>query len=262
MKNRNVLVVIPTFNCESQITRVLKKMINLELNNIDEINIIDNLSQDDTVGVSINFLKQYPALKIKIYQTLQNNNLGGTHKLAFDKAIKEKYNYVAIFHGDDQADFSDLTKIIPTLAQGKTEKNYLGSRFSKNSRLIGYSKIRIFGNLFLNLIYSIKCKKVLTDLGSGLNIYNTNTLRDIDYHNFRDDLTFNYDLLLSIVRHKREVEYFPITWSETDQDSNVNNLFFHGFKAIKILFQHHKGGKNSSSVPKVYKLITVYDYKS
>jgi dolichol-phosphate mannosyltransferase len=247
VKNVKILVVIPTFNCQNQIGRVIEKISRLNTDCVDEINIIDNLSIDKTVPTAVKAIQDLQLDKLKIFQTLQNNNLGGTHKIAFDKAIVEKYDYVAIFHGDDQADFSDLINLCRILPKSFYGKSYLGSRFSRKSQLIGYSKIRTLGNIGLNLIYSIKSIKLLTDLGSGLNIYLVDSLRQIDYHSFEDSLSFNYELLLSLLKCQNEFEYFPIKWSETDQTSNLGNMFVHAVNAIKILLRSSR----SKDLPKV-----------
>ncbi len=250
-----ILVVIPTFNCENQIVRVLHKISCLNIDCIDEINIIDNLSTDNTLSNAATVLKDLHLKKIRLFQTLQNNNLGGTHKIAFDKAIDENYDYVAIFHGDDQADFSDLLNLCKSITKFSDEKSYLGSRFSRKSQLIGYSKIRTVGNIGLNLIYSIKKFQLLKDLGSGLNIFFVDSIRQIDYHSFEDSLSFNYELLLSLLKNKEKIAYFPIKWSETDQNSNLGNMITHAVNAIKILFRGTMSKRQPFNSNRIYKVI-------
>lgn len=254
-----ILVVIPTFNCENQIVRVLQKISRLNIDCIDEINVIDNLSLDNTLSSAAKVLKDLHLKKIKLFQTSQNNNLGGTHKIAFDKAINENYDYVAIFHGDDQADFSDLLNLCKSITKSSGEKSYLGSRFSRKSQLIGYSKIRTVGNIGLNLIYSIKNFKLLTDLGSGLNIFFVGSIRQIDYHSFDDSLSFNYELLLNLLKSKEKIAYFPIKWSETDQNSNLGNMVMHAVNAIKILFYGAKSKGHPIGSNKTYNIIEKYN---
>lgn len=186
MENVRILVVIPTFKYQTQIGRVIEKISRLNTYCINEINTVDNLSTDKTVPTAVKAIQDLQLDKLKIFQALQNNNLGGAHKIAFDKAIVEKYDYVAIFHGDDQADFSDLINLCRILPESFYRKSYLGSRFSQKSLLIVYSKIRMLCNIGVNLIYSNKNIELLTDLGFGLNVYFVDSLRQIDYHSFED----------------------------------------------------------------------------
>jgi hypothetical protein len=257
MQKKKILVVIPTYNCEKQIGRVINKISSFDLNCIDEINIIDNLSTDKTIASALTNINDLQINKIKIYKTVENNNLGGTHKIAFNKAIAQGYDYIAIFHGDDQADFSNLVNICKIISNSYEDMSFLGSRFSRKSKLIGYSKRRIFGNIGLNIIYSIKNFKILTDLGSGLNVFHVDSLKRINYHNFSDSLSFNYELLLSLISSKSKFVYYSINWSETDQNSNLNNMIVHGFNAIKILFISNKNKTNSEVSRKVYKIVEI-----
>ncbi len=255
MIKKRILVVIPTYNCEKQIGRVIRKISSLDLNYINEIIVIDNLSSDGTISTALTAVKELQMNKIRIYQTIENNNLGGTHKIAFDIAIEQSYDYVAIFHGDDQADFSNLISICEIISNSDQHKSFLGSRFSRQSKLIGYSKRRILGNIGLNIIYSIKNFKILTDLGSGLNVFYVESLKEIKYHNFDDSLSFNYELLLNLIKSKSSYVYYPITWSETDQNSNLSSMVKHGLNAIKILFFNSDMKINPRFPKKTYKIV-------
>jgi hypothetical protein len=86
----------------------------------------------------------------------------------------------------------------------------------------------------LNLIYSIASGKWLTDLGSGLNLFALKDITDEEIASFGNSLSFNYELILLIVRNKRDFVYVPISWSEEDQVSNARNFNIF-FKALSIL---------------------------
>jgi dolichol-phosphate mannosyltransferase len=68
-------------------------------------------------------------------------------------------------------------------------------------------------------------------------------LRDLDkktYLQFADKLTFNYEMLLDLIRRKVNFTYLPITWREEDQVSNARN--FNIFKtALANLFSWRFG---------------------
>lgn len=215
-----ILVFIPGYNCEKQIIRVLKQFDEKVLKYIEEIIYVNNRSTDNTEKVVLDFKKENKEFPIKILRNDENYNLGGSHKVAFNYALKNKFDYVIVLHGDDQGDIHDL---LPYLENGEY-KNFdclLGSRFLKDSKLKGYSKFRIFGNRVFNIIYSICIGKNIKDLGSGLNMYNTKILENNFYHKFPDRLTFNCCMLFAADYYKQSTKFFPITWREEDQISNV-----------------------------------------
>ena len=71
MIKKRILVVIPTYNCEKQISRVIRKISGLDLNYIHEIIIIDNLSNDGTISTALTAVKELQMNKIRIYQTIE-----------------------------------------------------------------------------------------------------------------------------------------------------------------------------------------------
>jgi hypothetical protein len=91
----------------------------------------------------------------------------------------------------------------------------------KGSQLQGYSKFRTFGNKVYNILFSLGCGYHVYDLGSGLNMYKVSILRDKFYIKYKDNLIFNYCMILGSSYYKHKVKFFPIIWREDDQISNV-----------------------------------------
>jgi hypothetical protein len=61
--------------------------------------------------------------------------------------------------------------------------------------------------------------------------------RDGFFLDYADDLTFNYYLILGLVRRKARIRFFPISWREEDQVSNVR-LVRQTMKMLRILWQY------------------------
>lgn len=231
-----ILVFIPGYNCEKQIIRVLKQFDEEVLKYIDEIIFVNNRSTDNTQEAVLKYKKENANLPLKVLKNDENYNLGGSHKVAFNYALKNKFDYLVVLHGDDQGDIHDL---MPYL-ENKEYKNVdclLGSRFLKESQLKGYSKFRIFGNRVFNIIYSVCIGKKIKDLGAGLNMYNTKILKNNFYHKFPDKLTFNCCMLFAADYYKQSIKFFPISWREEDQVSNVK-MFSQAMITLKIALKY------------------------
>lgn len=91
----------------------------------------------------------------------------------------------------------------------------------KGSKLQGYSRFRTFGNYIYDALFTVACGYKVYDLGSGLNMYKTEILRDGFYMKYKDGLVFNCFLLLGSAYYGYKVRFFPIAWREDDQVSNV-----------------------------------------
>ncbi len=244
-QNPKILVFIPVFNCEKQIPRVIKQFKSKSVQKkFSELLIIDNRSSDKTVEAAKKELNTLQYLPSRIIQNTHNYNLGGSHKVAFLYALKKDFDYIIVLHGDDQADLHD---ILPHINSGayKNVDCLLGSRFAKKSTLIGYSKLRIWGNRLVNLMCSIISHKNVTDTGSGLNLYKVSALRSKFFLNLPNDLTFNVYLLMFMIWRDFSIIFFPLVWREEDQVSNakvfrqgiiISKLFLNYFISPRIVF--------------------------
>jgi glycosyltransferase involved in cell wall biosynthesis len=230
-----VLLFIPCYNCENQITRVLEK-VSAYSDYFNEILIVNNISTDHTEQVAISTIKQLTIGNAKVVRNHSNYGLGGSHKAAFNYAIENNFDYVVVLHGDDQGNLSDI------MAQLKNDKHkqndcLLGARFMSGSKLVGYSKFRTFGNFVYNLLFSVVVRFPVKDLGSGLNCYDVKMLKNKFYIKFPDNLTFNYCMVMAIQYHQQKFIFFPIQWSEDDQVSNVK-LFSQARLVLEMLWHY------------------------
>ncbi|WP_195340172.1 glycosyltransferase family 2 protein [Fusobacterium sp. 1001295B_180824_G3] len=240
MKDK-ILLFIPMFNCEKQITRVLNQ-INVKVREyITETIVIDNRSTDDSKKKVINFMKVNKDKNIKLFLNDENYNLGGSHKVAFKYAIENSFDYIIVLHGDDQGNLSDF---IPLLEKNIYQKYdcCLGARFMKDSKLNGYSLIRIWGNYIFNWLFSMVVKEKVYDLGSGLNMYSVKILKNEYYKKFPDTLYFNNCMLLASYYYKHNLLFYPISWKEDDQISN-NKLIKFSISLLKMLKNYKKDKK-------------------
>ncbi len=252
-----ILVFIPGYNCEKQITRVLNQFDNEVMSFISEIIFVNNCSTDCTEKIVLDYQKSHKNFPLKVLRNDANYNLGGSHKIAFNYAIKNNFDYIIILHGDDQGDIHD---ILPYLKTGEYEKYdcLLGSRFMKHSKLSGYSKFRIFGNNVFNFIYSVCIGKCIKDLGAGLNLYRVSILKNQFYHKFPDKLTFNCCMLFAHHYYKHVIRFFPITWREDDQVSNVK-MVRQSLVTLKIALKYMFYKK---SILKDYRDVIIDDYQA
>lgn len=225
-----ILIFIPAYRCEAQITRVLSRLEQSAGALASEIIVVDNRSPDGTAEAARQFAVAHPHMPIRVVRNRDNYGLGGSHKAAFAYAVRNGFDYVVTLHGDDQGDFGDLA---PLLRAGRHRDfdAVLGARFMPGSKLQGYSLPRTLGNAAFNTLFSLTAGRPISDLGSGLNLYAVPKLRDEYYKTFADDLTFNYYMILA--QRRQQLLFFPVAWREDDQISNVK-VFKQTLQLVRI----------------------------
>lgn len=229
-----ILVFIPAYRCEQQISRVIKQFDARVQAWVDTVMVIDNRSPDGTLEAAIK--QGQSSLKrcnFIAWRNDDNYGLGGSHKAALRYAVEQDFDYLVVLHGDDQANIHDLIDLFESAEQSHFD-SLLGARFMSDSRLQDYSWFRTFGNYVYNALFSLVTRTMIHDLGSGLNLYRVAAYQDFYYKTFPDDLTFNYVMLLASYQRKQIVRFFPISWREEDQRSNVK-LFQQALKVLGLL---------------------------
>ena len=231
-----ILLFIPAYNCAPQIGRVLAKVNQVAAGIFHEALVVDNRSTDGTADAALKAATLVRSVPVKVVRNQQNYGLGGSHKAAFAYAVERGFTHVVVLHGDDQG---DIENVLPILASGKHRKYgcCLGSRFARGSQLQGYALTRRLGNYIFNAFFSLVSRRLVTDLGSGLNVFSRRVFADPALLHSSDDLRFNCYLLLGLVDAGRSFCYFPITWSEEDQVSNVK-IVSQSLNTLKILLQY------------------------
>lgn len=215
-----ILAFIPCYNCVSQIPRVLAQFKGEISGLVDEVLVLDNGSKDGTMEAAIAAAANARVKRVTIGRNRSNYNLGGSHKAAYAYAEAHGFTHVITLHGDDQGDIDD---VLPVLTGGDLDRYdaCMGARFTASPRLKGYSAVRIVGNYVFNMVFSLASRRLVTDMGSGLNMLARKAFADPALTRLPDDLFFNPYLLLDMYDRGNSVMFFPISWREEDQVSNV-----------------------------------------
>ncbi|MCR5419286.1 MAG: glycosyltransferase family 2 protein [Lachnospiraceae bacterium] len=234
--SEKMMLFIPAYNCEKQIVRVLAQLDEEVSSLFEEILVVNNRSTDNTEGAVLSYLGEYPNDKVRLVRNDENYGLGGSQKMAFHYAVDHGYDYVCMLHGDDQGNIHDF---LPMFRKGIYKKHdcVLGARFMRGSRLEGYSAFRTFGNIVYDFIFAFVTHRRIFDLGSGLNLYSTRMLRDGFFDKFPDNLMFNYLMILAAHYYDHDIIFYPVSWREDDQVSNVK-MVSQATAVLKMAFEY------------------------
>jgi glycosyltransferase involved in cell wall biosynthesis len=174
-KDKRICVVIPSYNEETQIGRVIETMPEF----VDMIVIVDDLSKDNTIEVVERY--QLSNNKIILLKHDINQGCGGSLATGYMWAKENNYDVAVRMDGDGQMDPEDLPKLLDPVVEDRADYSK-GNRLFTGEAYVKIPKVRYFGNAFLSLLTKIASGYWhVADFQSGYTAINKQALHTIDW---------------------------------------------------------------------------------
>ena len=238
---KKILIFIVTYHASFRILTVLKKINKINKKKDDfKILISDDFSKDDTV----NYIKKIKfQKKIKIIINKKNLGYGANIKRCLVYALKKKFDYAIMIHGDDQYD----AKYIPSMVKKLKEKNVhavTGSRMLNKKGALegGMPFYKFIGNIVLTKIFNILYKTNFTDCHTGLWGYNLKIFKSIKLNKMDNGFNFDNSTRISSVNHKFNVKEISIKTYYRTEVSRWHIIYAYNFLRY-VLIDFLKGKK-------------------
>jgi glycosyltransferase involved in cell wall biosynthesis len=147
-KRKRAGVVVPAYNEEALIERVLKTMPDF----VDRIIVVDDCSRDGTTAHVRACQTTDDRINLIIHE--ENQGVGGAIVTGYKKALEEHLDVVAVMAGDAQMDPAELNRVIKPVVNG--EADYVkGNRLFTGEAWQIIPRHRYLGNAFLSLLTKI-----------------------------------------------------------------------------------------------------------
>lgn len=236
-------IVMPVFNVEKTIDKVLASIIGVEnfSDNIAEILIIDNHSDDRTAEIIRSLVEKNPLLKSKICLLLNQDNYGygSSIKIGFEYFVNREVSHIMVLHGDHQVDPAWLAnRLLSCIKSDVNLDLVIASRFKSESNLKEYNLLRILGNYFFNIATFVCTGLLMSDSGTAMILVRRNILRNIDFKNISNSWQFHPQLnILLYSIPKISIKEISMNWSDSEAKSTVP-LFSYGLGLLKTLLHY------------------------
>ncbi len=203
-KNKSIVVVVPCYNEERQIAKVIATMPDF----VDHIVVVDDRSRDRTVEVVEDQQRQHPRVVLIRHEV--NQGVGGAIATGYKWARDHAIDVAVVMAGDAQMDPADLPALLDPVAEGRVD-------YSKGNRLITgeafkkIPKIRYFGNSILSLLTKIASGYWhVADSQTGYTAINNKALKTIDWDSMYKRYGQPNDLLVRLNVYGFRVADVPI----------------------------------------------------
>lgn len=204
MKNKQLTVIIPAYN-EDQ------SEIDLLTMTFDKQGI-DYIVVDDGSDI--------PVESYNVLRRERNKGYGNAIKWGVRHA---KGNYIAIIDADGQYDPIELLEMWDSM---EDEDMLIGKRINHQG---GFR--RTVGRLFLNLIASLFCGKLIKDLNSGSRIFKKNIAKNY-FSILCDEFSFTSSLTMCMMIEKYKVKWVPVSFFPRQGSPSTVKMVYHGLVTL------------------------------
>lgn len=163
---KDVLILIPAYNEETNIGCLLEQLKNPMIQKIADILVVNDASADKTGMI----LRREDGLVFISH--IYNLGYGSALQIGYKYAVRRGYKYIIQLDADGQHDVSNIfsmyDKLVTSDSHGETPDIVIGSRFAEGSKSFPISGVKKIAITFFRWIIKTATKRTILDPTSGL----------------------------------------------------------------------------------------------
>lgn len=222
-----LLIFVVAYNAEKTIKNLIHRIPSeIILGHDSTLLIIDDCSNDKTEELAIKALKKSLWKKYLVLKNVKNLGYGGNQKIGYEFAIKNKFDYVILLHGDEQYAPEHLPFLLSPFTKDNPPDAVFGSRMmnSRDALKGGMPLYKYFGNKILTYIQNKLLKSNLTEFHTGYRIYAVSALENIPFELNTNDFHFDTEIIVQLFASNARIIELPISTHYGDEVCHVNGL--------------------------------------
>ncbi len=231
IKGQKLVVVLPAYNAARTVKRTVEE---IPHDIVDEIILVDDASQDDTVAVA-------ESLGINhVIRHDRNRGYGANQKTCYRKALDLDADIVIMLHPDYQY----TPKLLPAMATLVSSGLFpvvLGSRILGGGALAGGMPVyKYVANRMLTLFQNLCTGAKLSEYHTGYRAFSAEVLRGIDLDSNSDDFIFDNQVLAQVIHKGYRVGEItcPALYFEDASSINLARSVTYGLGVLGVSLQH------------------------
>jgi len=235
-KNQKIVVVMPAYNA----AKTLKKTVeDIPKNLIDEVILVDDCSDDETIKIAIK-------LGLKVEKHTINRGYGANQKTCYDLALSHNADIVIMLHSDYQYDPKLINYFVEFIVDGYFDV-MLGSRIRTRKEALenNMPKYKYYANRFLTLIENLTTGQNLSEWHTGMRAYKKEVLKSIEYQQLSNDFVFDSQMLMHIAGKGFKIGEIPVPVRYFEEASSINlkRSLKYGFSTLYLALTYQFSNK-------------------
>jgi glycosyltransferase involved in cell wall biosynthesis len=226
--NKKIGILVVSYNAVGTLRKVLDRIPKNVYDEIDEIAVFDDASQDDTYMMTVGYKSVKQVEKLHIYSNEKNLGYGGNQKRGFRYFIEKNFDAVVLLHGDGQYAPEFLDHMYNPLINDEADV-VLGSRMMKKyggPLKGGMPFYKYVGNRILSAYQNMTLHMNLTEFHSGYRAYSVQGLKKLNLGNTTDDFHFDTQIIIKANHMKLRITEVPIPTFYGEEICYVNGMHY------------------------------------
>lgn len=204
INNKRLVVVLPAYNAAATLEKTYR---DIPFEVVDEVILVDDKSQDDTVAAA----KRLGIKTIILHE--ENRGYGANQKTCYLEALKRNADVVVMVHPDYQYPPKLILPMAAMVACDEFDV-VLGSRILGGHALAGgMPRYKYISNRLLTLIENFLLNQKLSEFHTGYRAFNRRVLEELPLLSNSDDFVFDNQILV-------QAHYFGFKIGEISSPTN------------------------------------------
>ncbi len=221
-----LLVFVVAYYAETTLTGVLQRIPKQVFEEFDcEVLVVDDSSQDRTYEIGEEYRRQHPEIRLTVLRNELNQGYGGNQKIGYTYAIRRRFDFVALLHGDGQYAPEELPKLLEPLRGGRADAVF-GSRMMRRGDALrgGMPLYKLVGNQVLTAFENLLLGTRLSEFHSGYRIYSVKALAALPFLLNTDDFHFDTEIIIQLLSGGMRIVELPIPTYYGGEICRVNGV--------------------------------------
>ncbi len=230
---KKICVIIPAYNEEKLIARVLETMPNL----VDTMLVVDDRSTDRTVEIVRSIKEERSDARIELLLLEQNGGVGAAIAAGYVWARDRMFDVTAVMAGDAQMDPQELARVISPVANG-TADYVKGNRFLTPQCWTKIPRVRFIGNAILTFLTKLASGYWnVMDSQCGFTAISLGALRRLSLETIYRRYGVPNDLLVKLNMIRARIAQVPVNPIYNIGEKSKMNILIVVFSLSLLLFK-------------------------
>ncbi|MDP9170356.1 MAG: methyltransferase domain-containing protein [Acidobacteriota bacterium] len=261
-QGKRIGILIVSFNAVTTLTKVLKRITPSVWQNVEEVAVFDDASQDATYELAVGLKAMRNLPKLHVLHHEKNLGYGGNQKAGYKYFMDKGFDIVVLLHGDGQYAPEILAHIYNPIVKGEAQAVF-GSRMMKTfggPLKGGMPMYKYLGNRVLTIVENRALGLHLTEFHSGYRAYDLHALRQMDFSHMTNDFHFDTEIIIKLQHQHFTIREVPIPTYYGNEICYVNGMKY-ARDVFKAVYRYKQTSRSVQCFPEFREYFVHYPIK-